>query len=203
MGAIKCRVAKRSPALFYCPIVTSHSPQKILESRIMRLKARANSKKGVAIAAAAVLIVLCAGLYYAISAPDRAARSFFAGRAPGHLGYDLFYPNKLPAGYALDPRNISYGGGAVAFQATNAEKVIFISIQQLPENTEDLDNIVENKVPFATEHGSAYVGTLGNRHVGSLQASNNTLVIVNAPADLSTDDIAYIVRGLKKVDLQR
>lgn len=131
---------------------------------------------------------------------DKKPAEFFADYKQSSLSYNLFYPSYLPDGFTLDKNSISTGGGAITYQATHDKEILYFSIQAKPDDTGDLDNIVENKAPVESGLGSAYIGTLNGLQVGSLQ-SNNSLVLINAPITMPSKSLESVVDNLKKVDL--
>lgn len=111
----------------------------------------------------------------------------------------LYYPQNTP----LDKHTISVtnGGQLVNYVAEQRDESIYIAIQQKPKAFEisAFENGLKNATRVSTDVGTAAVGTIGGRRVGSL-ATANDWILATAPETVSADTISAVLQRMVRAN---
>jgi hypothetical protein len=110
--------------------------------------------------------------------------------------YPLYYPSKLPAGYAYEKNSAVIKNGALYFRIRKGKDAISIAQQVKPKGMSDLKSIKG----FSTEEypsGQAFLRTSGKPAVVVL--TDKTIVNVGGSADGTRDAVAATAKSLEQL----
>jgi hypothetical protein len=146
-----------------------------------------------------VLAIIAGGGIFAY--PRLVQADPFSADIQTNAGYPLFYPAKLPPGYAIDKTDINLANGVVIYSAINGDKRLVFTMQKTPPGF-DFDNFykqqLSNNQQFQTPYGQAVVGKNSGRFLGSLSSGGSWLLVSTNSQAVSMDDISLVMTHLKK-----
>lgn len=113
----------------------------------------------------------------------------------------LFYPDKLPSGFIIEPSSMHFVNGALIYDAKDGQKRLVFTTQRTPPNydyktfyKQDLKQVREMK----SVYGKAVVGKYQDRYLGSLVSGNTWLLLSTNSPDVSVDDMSLVISNLKR-----
>lgn len=124
--------------------------------------------------------------------PDSIARQI-TGFTP------YFFYDEIPGGYSLDEKSISFDDGIVIIPLTKpGSPPVVLTEQPLPDNlSPDLLQEKESEKVKNTA-APAIINKVEGRLVGIMTSrEHRLLLLINAPGNLHTEDIAELLQGLK------
>lgn len=114
----------------------------------------------------------------------------------------LYYPEKLPPGFALNEKSYSVNGEVVSFNASksNGDKILF-TVQPRPP-TFDYQTFYQKGLSgteqFTTPIGQAAIGKAQNKLIGNLVTDVSWVLIGTNSSDISASDLRLVLNGLKR-----
>jgi hypothetical protein len=115
--------------------------------------------------------------------------------------FPLFYPHKLPPGYAVDQNSFNYANSQVIYNAHNGANKIVFTIQKAPAglnfNTFYKQQLT-NMHNYTTAYGPAVIGTNDKRQLGSLVADGTWMLLSTNSSSVTLGDMSLVMNNLKK-----
>jgi hypothetical protein len=154
-----------------------------------------NKKMPLLIGGAIALLVLTAGaLFVAVLGESRPIPKEYADK----VSFPLYYPDKLPAGFARDTGVMSANSEALVYGFRDQEgKRLVVTIQARPAglSVNDFNPTKE----FGTHIGRAYVVDLDGRSTAAI-VNDTSLVVVNAPEGIALSSLETFVNSLRRIE---
>lgn len=113
----------------------------------------------------------------------------------------FFFFDKIPGNYSLDTSSISFDQGIAIIPLTRPDSPsVTITEQLLPENfSPDLIR-QDNSQQVKDTAAPAIINKIEGRTVGIMTSDeHNVLLIINAPGDMSAEDMTMLLQGLKPI----
>lgn len=123
------------------------------------------------------------------------------------VGFSVYYPGSLPAGYTLDDTSFQLPEPEVVlFTVTYGKSKNLVFSEEQQPSSSDIDKFIRNYLPLNSALqlplGQAKIGAYGSapniRTVLSLPIHHGPWLIVTAPSDVNHDDLVKIVTSLTK-----
>jgi hypothetical protein len=112
-----------------------------------------------------------------------------------------FFFEQIPNGYSLNTSAISFDGDIAIMPLTNPDKpTVVLTEQPLPDNLSS-DLLRQDDSQQVKDTASpAIINKIEGRVVGIMTSkSNKLLLLINAPADMPTEDMAKFLQNLKPI----
>lgn len=114
----------------------------------------------------------------------------------------LYYPTKLPAGYAVNASSISTTSDVTTYQITkpNTEAVV-VSIQAVPQTGFSFVQFYNETIKgqeFENQLGESYLGSLDEKSVASIK-TEDAWILISAPGSTDASDLKDISNALRNV----
>lgn len=148
------------------------------------------------------LIVSAIGAFVTLWAyPRYSSNNPFSSAIRNNVSIPLLYPQKLPAGYAIDKSSFRTTASGVVFNANNSSSRLVITQQKIPANF-DFNNFYTNQLTdikkFDTKYGRAVIGLNDQRHLGSLVTDKTWLLLTTNSQQPSISDMEIVLKNLKQ-----
>lgn len=117
------------------------------------------------------------------------------------VSFPIYYPEKLPAGYAVDKESVKVEGGILFYVVSSTTKKITITQQTAPSSGLDLKKLSEINTSFKSNPvlaGEAVLGLNQGIPVGIMK-TNTTLVNITGQKDIPQDVLARLMRDLSSL----
>jgi hypothetical protein len=115
--------------------------------------------------------------------------------------FPLYYPGKLPAGYALNKDSFQATSDAIVYYADKGNDRITISIQPRPQGFDFqkfYQQTLNNSEQFLTPLGQAGIGKAQDRLLGSLATDESWILVSSNSPGIKAADIRLVLSHLKK-----
>lgn len=110
------------------------------------------------------------------------------------LGYDLYFPANIPAGYEVEDETIIAAEVATTVTLVNSTgNRLTMAQQKRPRLMEEVNKIRE----FDTAIGKAYIADLNGRTAGFILAGD-TLIIINSSGQIDLNVLRQFMEGVQK-----
>lgn len=113
----------------------------------------------------------------------------------------LFYPSKLPAGFAVDQSSMQVTNGITAFSAINGSQKLVFTQQKTPASFNFgafYSQSLTDTNHFTTSYGQAAVGKNSGRWLGSLVSGDTWLLLSTNSAQPTSGDMRFVLNNVKK-----
>lgn len=137
-----------------------------------------------------------------------ASSSPFSQQLVENIGFPLYYPAKLPAGFRIELNSIKAAEGVVVYVVSDEseEKIVSVSLQVQPEGL-TLDGInqtvkADNLRKLITPNGEASVGLSSSegRTIASILTGKTWVLINMEDGALSDSDVDLLLNNLKQAE---
>lgn len=127
-----------------------------------------------------LLLLTLGGIAIHYVRPEKTPFSNSQARAIKKLPFGVYYPERLPQGYALDLRSLSISGNVVSYIIEDGQNAkLYFSFQPLPDRS-TIDNLFAGKsdrATIGTPLGQATTAFVSNRQIASIVLDDTWLII--------------------------
>ncbi len=125
----------------------------------------------------------------------------FPATIQNKVSYSLFYPAKLPSGFAISQSSYNLANNTVTYRATKGDKKIVFTMQKAPAGL-DFNAFYKQQLTdiqnYTTQFGPGVIGVNDNRQLGSLVANGTWVLLTTNSSSVNRDDISLVMNNLQK-----
>jgi hypothetical protein len=174
----------------YFSILTINMDEEITKQRAIR-----HPKPRLAAVLAVLVIAIASGAIYINYI--RPADSPFSKTIKQSVGFPIYYPSSLPAGYQYAKGSAKIDASLLYYNLSSGNQTIYVTEQAAPQNPPSLSGLPNFK-PLNTFAGQAAIGIDHGTPVGII-ISNTTLVNLRASNDVPNDVLAKTIQAMSSL----
>jgi hypothetical protein len=162
----------------------------------LTIRGIARRQAAVSLAGLVLIIVIVTGIFVylhqrGVSQTQLPASSY------KDLGFKVFFPKNLPAGFRLDPQSVSSTADVLTYKYNYQNKPVVVSVQPLDPQLDISSFRPTREIDTSIGHG--YLATFDNRTTIAIVAGKS-FVLINSPNGISDATVEQFADSLAPVN---